>query len=115
MAGLSTALNYARSSLVSVTGQTAVASQNVANARNTDYSRRSTSVISQSSGSIAISSYDRATDSVLLEKLLNSTSNSFASGAILEGINNLSETVGDPQSGHSPSAILAKFQNALQV
>lgn len=115
MAALSTALNYARSSLITVSGQTAVASQNVANARNADYSRRTTSLVSQSSGSIAISSYDRAADSVLLEKLLNSTSNSSASNAILDGIKTLSETVGDPQSNTSPSAMLGKFQNALQV
>jgi flagellar hook-associated protein 1 len=115
MAALSTALNYARSSLVTVAGQTAVASQNVANVKNVDYSRKNTTVSSQSSGSIAISRYDRATDTILLEKLLNSSSNSAASNAIVDGVKRLAETVGDPQSNTSPSAMLGKLQNALQT
>jgi flagellar hook-associated protein 1 len=115
MTSLSNALNYARSSLATVAGQTSVTSQNITNARNVDYSRRSATVLSQSSGSISISSFDRASDSVMLEKLLNATSNSAAGAAILDGITKLDEIVGDPQSNLSPSAMLGKLQNALQV
>jgi flagellar hook-associated protein 1 len=115
MTSLSNALNYARSSLATVAAQTSVASQNITNARNVDYSRRSATVLSQSSGSISISSYDRASDATMLEKLLSSTSNSAAGTAVLEGITKLGEIVGDPQSNISPSAMLGKLQNALQV
>jgi flagellar hook-associated protein 1 len=115
MAALSTALTHARSSLIAVAGQTAVASQNVANAKNVDYSRKIVSVSQQGAGTLTISRYDRAADAVLLEKVLNSTSNSAASNAILDGIKRLAETVGDPQSNTSPSAMLGKLQNALQT
>ena len=40
MAALSTALNIARSSLATVSGQTAIASRNIANVGNADYSRK---------------------------------------------------------------------------
>jgi flagellar hook-associated protein 1 len=115
MAALSTALNFARSSLSSVAGQTAIASQNVANAKNTDYSRKTALVTSLSSGSIAITRYDRAADKILLDKLLNSSSGSAASNSILDGIKKLAEIVGDPQSGTSPASMLGKLQTALQV
>ncbi len=115
MSSLSTALNYARSSLSAVAGQTSVASQNITNARNIDYSRRSVSVLSQSSGSLSISRFDRASDGVMLEKLLGSISNSAAAKSILDGVSQLSEIVGDPQANTSPSAMLGKLQNALLI
>ena len=115
MASLTSALNYARSSLTSVAGQTAVVSQNITNARNVDYTRKSTVVASQSSGAISISRYDRAVDSALLEKLLSSSSSSAACKTILDGIKKLSETVGDPDSQTSPAALLNAVQVSLQV
>ena len=51
----------------------------------------------------------------MLDKLLNATSNSAAGAAVLDGITKLDEIVGDPQSNSSPSAMLGKLQNALQV
>jgi flagellar hook-associated protein 1 len=115
MTSLSNALNYARSSLATVAGQTSIASQNIANAGNVNYSRKSTSVASTNTGSISISSYDRASDSVMLEKLLGATSNAMASTAILDGLTKLDAIVGDPQSNTSPPAMLGKLQTALQT
>jgi flagellar hook-associated protein 1 len=115
MAGLSTALNLSRSSLATVSGQTAVASRNIANVNNADYSRKAANVSSLSSGSIAISNYSRAADKLLLDKLLGASSNSAASDSILNGLKRLSETVGDPESGSSPAGMIDKFRTALQV
>jgi flagellar hook-associated protein 1 len=115
MATLSTALNIARSSLATVSGQTATASRNIANVSNTDYSRKTAVVISLSGGSTAILGYNRAADKLLFDKMLVASSNSAASSSVLEGIKRLSETVGDPQSGYSPAGMIAKFQTALQV
>lgn len=115
MAALSTALNIARSSLATVSGQTAVASRNIANVSNADYSRKSAVVVSLVGGSTAISGYTRAADKLLFDKMLVASSNSAASNSVLDGINRLSETVGDPESGYSPAGMMAKFQTALQV
>jgi flagellar hook-associated protein 1 len=115
MAALSTALSIARSSLSTVSGQTAVASRNLANVNNTDYSRKSAAVISLATGSVAISTYNRAADKMLLDKLLAASSNSAASASVLAGIKRLSETVGDPESSSSPAGMIGKFQTALQT
>ena len=115
MGALSTALNISRSSLAAVSGQTAVASRNLANVNNVDYSRKSANVISLSAGSVAISGYNRAADKMLLDKLLVASSNSAASSSILGGIKSLSETVGDPESSSSPAGMIGKFRTALQT
>ncbi len=115
MAALSTALNIARSSLATVSGQTAVASRNIANVNNTDYTRKSAAIISLSGGSTAISGYNRAADKLLLDKLLTATANSAASDSILSGLQRLSETVGDPSASSSPAGMLGKFQTSLQT
>jgi flagellar hook-associated protein 1 len=115
MGALSTALNISRSSLAAVSGQTAVASRNLANVNNVDYSRKSATVISLSAGSVAISGYNRAADKMLLDKLLGASSNSAASSSVLNGIKRLSETVGDPESSSSPAGMIGKFRTALQT
>ena len=115
MAGLSTALNIARSSLATVSNQTAIASRNIANVSNTDYARKTAVVISLSGGSTAINGYTRAADKLLFDKMLVASSNSAASAQVLDGLKRLSETVGDPQSGYSPAGLIAKFQSALRV
>lgn len=115
MASLSTALNLSRSSLATVSGRTALASRNIANVGNADYSRKIALVSSLASGSIAISSYTRTADKLLLDKLLAAASNSAASGSVLNSIKQLSETVGDPESGVSPAGMMGKFQTALQT
>ncbi|MGB3142317.1 MAG: flagellar hook-associated protein FlgK, partial [Aestuariivirga sp.] len=115
MAALSTALNIARSSLATVSGQTAIASRNIANVGNADYSRKSAIVISLAGGGAAISGYTRTADKLLFDKMLVASSNSAASSSVLDGLKRLSETVGDPESGYSPAGMIGKFQTALQV
>lgn len=115
MAGLSAALNFARASLATVAGQTAVASRNVSNAGNTDYSRKQANISSLSAGMIAVTGQTRSTDSRLLEKLLSATANAEAGASLLAGLKRLSETVGDPESSLSPAGVLGRFQQAMQL
>jgi flagellar hook-associated protein 1 len=115
MAGLTTALNFARASLASVAGQTAVASRNVANANDPAYARKSALLSQVPGGYVSIAGYGRSSDSLLLEKALSATSNSGASSALLDGLKRLSETIGDPESSTSPAGMLGKFQVALQL
>ena len=98
MAGLSAALNFARASLATVAGQTAVASRNVSNAGNTDYVRKQATVASLSAGMLAVTGQTRSTDELLLDKLLTATSNAEAGCLAAVGLKRLSETVGDPES-----------------
>ncbi len=115
MAGLSTALNFAKAGLATVAGQTAVAARNVAQANNPDYARKQALLTQVAGGYPTIGGYGRASDDLLLEKLLGASSNASASTALLDGLRKLSETVGDPQSASSPAGMLGKFQVALQL
>jgi len=115
MAALSTALNIARSSLATVSGQTAITSRNISNVGNADYSRKSAIVISLAGGGAAISGYTRAADKLLFDKMLVASSNSAASSSVLDGLKRLSETIGDPEWAYSPAGMIGKFQTALQV
>lgn len=115
MAGLSAALNFARSSLATVAGQTALASRNVASASNTDYVRKLAQTGSLTSGMVAITGTTRSTDDMLLSKLLSASANSGSASSLLDGLNRLATTVGDPESSSSPAGMLGRFQQALQL
>ena len=115
MAGLSSALNFARSSLATVAGQTALASRNVASAGNTDYVKKIAQTGSLSSGMVAITGTTRATDDLLLDKVLSASANAQSGSSLLSGLRRLAETVGDPESASSPAGMLGKFQQALQL
>ena len=94
MAALSTALNIARSSLATVSGQTAIASRNISNVGNADYSRKSAVVISLAGGGSAISGYIRAADSPV--------------DKILRIVNSRSSRFWKPQRSAKQSAILSR-------
>jgi flagellar hook-associated protein 1 len=115
VAGLSTALNFAKASLATVAGQTAVASRNVSNANNPDYARKQALLAQVPSGYPSIGGYSRASDDLLLEKLLGASANASSSTALLDGLKRLSETIGDPQSALSPASQLGRLQVALQL
>ena len=115
MAGLTAALNFARSSLATVAGQSAVASRNVASAGNTDYVRKQAQTGSLTSGMVAITGITRSTDNFLLDKLLSASANAGSSATLLDGLKRLATTVGDPESSSSPAGMLGKFQQALQL
>jgi flagellar hook-associated protein 1 len=115
MAGLSTALNFAKAGLGMVAGQTAIASRNVANANNPDYARKSALLSQLPGGYVALAGQARAGDDLLLEKLLGASANAASSSSLLAGLKRLAETIGDPQSAASPAGMLGKFQVALQL
>ncbi len=77
--------------------------------------RKQAATASLSSGMVAITGYNRSSDDLLLEKLLQASSNAGSGAALLGGLRRLSETVGDPKSSLSPAGMLGKFQQALQL
>lgn len=115
MASLSTALNIAANGLATVSGQTALVSRNIANANDPDYTRKSAALSSLIDGGPIIAGYRRGADAVLLEKLLDAGSANAGNQAYLTGLERLSATVGDPESGSSVAAFLQRFRDTLQV
>jgi len=111
---LSAALNAARSSIAAKSLQTAVTAENIGNIDNPNFVRRRTETISYGGSGVQRTSIARADDSALFRQFLGTTSSTTEKQAILESLTSLELTIGDPELGVSPTALMAKFQSALQ-
>ena len=109
------ALNTARSSLAATAKQLAVSGRNIAGANDPSYTRKITSVSTSGEGGDQIVSITRAADAGLLAHALSSKSAGSAQQAILDGLNQLQDTVGDTDSTTSPAATIAALSSALQA
>jgi flagellar hook-associated protein 1 len=120
---LSTAFNVISSSFAVNSAQTAVVSNNIANANTPGYSREIANVVTNSYGGADVASVTREANAALLEQVSSSTSEAATQQAISDGLATLAQTVDDSssasstsganQNGASPSAMLANLQSAL--
>ncbi|HEY1453992.1 MAG TPA: flagellar hook-associated protein FlgK, partial [Roseiarcus sp.] len=122
---LSTAFNVISSSFAVNSAQSAVVSNNIANANTPGYSREIANVATNSYGGAEVASITREANAALLEQVLSSASQAAAQQAISDGLTTLAATVDDSssasstsganQNGASPSAMLANLQGALST
>lgn len=113
---LSAGLNIARSALAVVSGQTAVISRNISAVNDPHYARRTANVTSLiSGGGVEISSITRSTDKVLFSTKIEAASRATMHGEIAASLNTLENTLSDPALGRSPTALIGKFNDALQL
>ncbi|QIG49902.1 flagellar hook-associated protein FlgK [Nordella sp. HKS 07] len=113
---LSAGLNIARSALAAVSGQTAVISRNISALNDPHYARRTANVASLvSGGGVEISSITRSTDKVLFTTKLDAASRAMMHEEIAASLDALENTINDPNLGRSPSALIGKFNDALQL
>src|SRR5271166_1131366 len=120
---LSTAFNVISSAFAANAAQTAVVSNNIANANTPGYSREIANVVTNSYGGADVASVTREANAALLEQAASSTSQAATHQAISDGLSTLAQTVDDSssasstsgadQNGASPSAMLANLQSAL--
>ena len=120
---LSAAFNIISSSFAANAAQTAVVSNNVANANTPGYSREIANVVTNSYGGADVASVTRVASAALTEQVSTSTAEAAAQQAISNGLATLAATVDDSasassasgatQNGASPSAMLANLQSAL--
>ena len=120
---LSAAFNIISSSFAANAGQTAVVSNNIANANTNGYSREIANVVTNSYGGADVASVTREANAALAEQVSTSTAQAATQVAIANGLATLAETVSDSssassstgadQNGASPSAMLANLQSAL--
>jgi len=120
---LSAAFNIISSSFAANAAQTAVVSNNVANANTPGYSREIANLVTNSFGGADVASVTRVANGALAEQAATSTAESAAQQAIANGLAKLAATVDDSasassssgatQNGASPSAMLANLQSAL--
>jgi flagellar hook-associated protein 1 FlgK len=122
---LTDALSIIGSAFTTNAAQSAIIARNVANAGVQGYSREVANVVTNGFGGADVQSVTRVANSALTEQLLSSTSSSASQQALATGLSTLAQTVSDSASasstsgananGASPSAMLAKLQNALQT
>lgn len=110
---LSAALNAARSSLAANASQTSLISRNLASANEPLYTRKSANLASFQGG-VRIESVGRAANSALLHTTLGATSRAAGQQAIVDGLDKIEQTVGDPQSDRSPAALIGVLRDAIQ-
>jgi flagellar hook-associated protein 1 FlgK len=109
---LSVAYNTARSSLQASQSQMAIVSRNLTGASDPSYSRKIGALVTQGGAARVVTL--RASDSALLSKMLETTSDAATQKALLEGLEKLSQTVGDTELDASPAARIGALNSALR-
>ncbi len=110
---LSVALNTARSSLFATASQIETTARNIANAGQAGASRKIAVTATASGGGAYVVTVSRAADSALYTRMLSATSSSAAGAALLDGLDRMQATIGDPESDASPAARLGALGDAL--
>lgn len=111
---LSTALSIAQNSLLNTQRQVSVVSQNVANAQNTNYSRRDASISSLAPGTQVVE-IRRATNAALFKQNLSAISGYTAQSLVSEGLTQLTLSVNGTDNALSPATALGDLETALQL
>jgi flagellar hook-associated protein 1 FlgK len=112
---LSVGLDAAVSGLSVSAEQTSVVSRNVARAGDPHATRKTANVVTAPGGGVHVASITRASNQALFDKMLGASTDATAQKAILDALNALDQTNGDPQDDASPAAQIAKFASALQA
>jgi flagellar hook-associated protein 1 FlgK len=121
--GLSTTLNIAQTALSTNATLSSMVSRNIAGANNPNYSRKTGEVTSDGFGSAKVASVTQATDSALFTHLLSATSDAASSTALLNGLNQLEQTVSltstatssdSTTTDTSPATLITTLTSALQ-
>jgi flagellar hook-associated protein 1 len=111
---LSVGLDAAVSGLSVSAEQTSVVSRNVARAGDPHATRKTANVITAPGGGVRVVSITRAANNALFDKMLGASTDATAQKAILDALNALDQTAGDPEDDASPAAQITKFASALQ-
>ncbi|CAN7206356.1 flagellar hook-associated protein FlgK [Pararhizobium sp. LjRoot238] len=111
---LSSAINTANSIFSNTAQQTAIVSKNIANASNSDYSRR-LAMLGTSLNGAQVVSIQRAQNDALLKQNIVSISQASAQSTLFAGLETLKSSLGGNDYETSPSTYLAAFRDSLQT
>ncbi len=112
---LTSSLETARQSLSVLSERTSVVSRNVANAGNDFASRKVANTISGDGGvGVRLASITRVSNQALFNNVISSNSDAARYDAINSSLDQLNQTINDPQQDSSPAALLGKLADALQ-
>ncbi|MCF3932485.1 flagellar hook-associated protein FlgK [Acuticoccus sp. M5D2P5] len=110
---LNVAANVARQSLLVSQNQIALSGRNVAAASDPTRSRAIGLATTTADGGVHLSGIRRAEDLALFTRMIKATSAAAEQDAMLAHLKVLADTVGDPQDGVSPAALVGDLQAAL--
>lgn len=110
---LTAGLNIAKSGLAVLARETAVISRNVAQAGDAFASRKTVQTVSGDGGVTLV--IGRATDASLFDRLLSATATAAQKSAVVDALDLLNQTVGDPADERSPAALTGTLRDALQT
>ncbi|PST23504.1 flagellar hook-associated protein FlgK [Rhizobium sp. JAB6] len=111
---LTTALNNAQAIFNNTGTQSSVVSNNIANANNTNYSRRQAMLTTDMAGAQVVQ-ISRSSEPALQKAYLSSTSSDSAQQLLLNAYSNLqSATIGGNDNEIAPATYLSAFQDAMQ-
>jgi flagellar hook-associated protein 1 FlgK len=111
---LTASLESARSSLSTLQERTSVISRNVANANNAFASRKIANTAAVPGAGVRLASITRVTDAALFQNVLASNASVGGQQAVVDALEQLNLSVGDPESDSSPAALIGKVAEALQ-
>jgi flagellar hook-associated protein 1 FlgK len=112
---LSVAFNNARTSLLTTAKQISVSGRNLAGATDPDYTRKTALQATGFDGASHIVGVARSTNLALFYRVIGSQSSAAGQEAILAGLEELQQTVGDTADGTSPAALFGEVLSALQT
>lgn len=112
---LSAGMQAALSGLSTTAERTAVVSRNVANVGDSSASRKIANLVSLPGGGVRLATITRASNAALLDKMLGATSDAGTQRAIADALDQLDQTVNDPELDASPGALVAKLAAAIQT
>lgn len=111
---LTAALSIAQNALLTTSRRTSVVSQNITNAENPDYSRRTAVLVSEAPG-VRVSEIRRSANEALSRQNLAAVSAWEAQDRLLSGLNTLALGVNGANNALSPATALGNLQDALQL
>jgi flagellar hook-associated protein 1 FlgK len=111
---LTASMETARSSLSTLQERASVVSRNVANANNAFASRKIANTVVAQGGGVRLASVTRATDAALFQNVLASNAAVGGQQAVVDALDQLNLTTGDPESDSSPAALVSKLAQTLQ-
>lgn len=110
---LDVAAGVARQALIATQQQIALSGRNVAAAGEEDRSRAVAVTATTIDGGIRVSGVRRAEDAALFTRMVNATASAAEREAVLGHLTVMADTIGDPQNGKSPAALLGDLANAV--
>jgi flagellar hook-associated protein 1 FlgK len=112
---LSTAFDTAKSSLAASQQQTAIIARNIANVNTVGATRKYANVVTGPTGQVQVKSVTQSSNYALFRNMLDASAAVGKGNVISNGLDRLSETLGDTELSRSPASMISKLSDAMNT